>query len=584
MEPAQQPKYPAPGIPANGVLGKGASRQRLAKAQRARAPQLYRLCDSVTEGVLYFMVVFSPWAFGTTQPWSTWTMNVAGFVLGALLLAKWLIRWRAGYQPVRWGHDPSANATEANQKRRALSAWLTAILATMTVLALAYCLISAANARFTYHHDRFWHEPHDNYIAWLPHSFDSKSSWLAFWEYLGLALAFWATRDWLLGKELHERRSTWRKDAAAGEALETIGPIMPEAAVTRAGHSVPMSPKDDPANRDIHSAVYSLKGIAATASLRPPLAVVLPARLRRLLWVLCINGAILAVECISQRVDGSGKLLGLVRPSINQTAESQFGPYAYRSNAAQYFNLVWPVCLGFWWMLRQDAKRAWRSGLRVGSSAYILLLPCVVLTAASPIISTSRGGAIVAAVGLVVAVFLVLLADQHGHWLRRLGLYVLLLVTLGFAADLGWEPLKKRLETVFSDGLSGRTEIYENAQRMAQEYPLYGMGPGTFAALYQLYKKVDQEWMAQVHDDWLETRITFGWVGFSLVLLMLAVVLAHWGIGAGIKSPWIFLAMIWVALAGCLIHARFDFPLQIHSILALFLLHCSLLICLARKS
>ena len=45
--------------------------------------------------------------------------------------------------------------------------------------------------------------------------------------------------------------------------------------------------------------------------------------------------------------------------------------------------------------------------------------------------------------------------------------------------------------------------------------------------------------------------------------------------------------MAGLALAGCLVHARFDFPLQIHSILFLFLLIAAMLAALgtmARKN
>jgi hypothetical protein len=30
----------------------------------------YRACDQLSGWLICFMVVFSPWAFGTTQPWS----------------------------------------------------------------------------------------------------------------------------------------------------------------------------------------------------------------------------------------------------------------------------------------------------------------------------------------------------------------------------------------------------------------------------------------------------------------------------------------------------------------------------------
>ncbi|MDA1277103.1 MAG: hypothetical protein O2960_24070 [Verrucomicrobia bacterium] len=68
-----------------------------------RTPRLYKICDGLTEAVIYFMVVFSPWAFGTTQDWSLWTMNVCGYVLGALLITKWMVRWKTEFRPERWG-------------------------------------------------------------------------------------------------------------------------------------------------------------------------------------------------------------------------------------------------------------------------------------------------------------------------------------------------------------------------------------------------------------------------------------------------------------------------------------------------
>ena len=40
---------------------------------------------------------------------------------------------------------------------------------------------------------------------------------------------------------------------------------------------------------------------------------------------------------------------------------------------------------------------------------------------------------------------------------------------------------------------------------------------------------------------------------------------------------------VWLAQAGCLVHARFDFPFQIYSILQLFLLECAILFTIARR-
>ena len=90
-----------------------AGRSRHRPVSRPRTPPAYRICDGITEGVLYGMIVFAPWAFGTTERWSIWTMNVGGYVLGLLLAAKRSIRWRAGYRPVRWSEGGSEDAEGA---------------------------------------------------------------------------------------------------------------------------------------------------------------------------------------------------------------------------------------------------------------------------------------------------------------------------------------------------------------------------------------------------------------------------------------------------------------------------------------
>src|SRR6266550_5415129 len=77
-----------------------------------RAVLTFQTCDRFSEWLIYFMVVFSPWAFGTTQPWSIWTMNISGYLLGVMLIAKLLIRTLCGHEPPRWDNC----ATEADSR------------------------------------------------------------------------------------------------------------------------------------------------------------------------------------------------------------------------------------------------------------------------------------------------------------------------------------------------------------------------------------------------------------------------------------------------------------------------------------
>jgi hypothetical protein len=534
--------------PAQGMRTAADVRSRLSglmkrRALRARDVQLYRVCEELTEPLIYFMAVVGPWAFGTTQSWSIWLMNGAGYLLGLLLAGKLAIRWLKGYHPPRWdwprGREVQSAKSKVNGPENESSGQmgmtassLTVILAGLTVAILGYCLTSALNARATFLRDELSFAYH-SFIPWLPHSLDSNRSWPAFWSYLGLACAFWAVRDWLLGKVEGEERAERRNPQPGG------------------GVSAPL----------------------------------LPARLRRLLWVLALNGGLLGLEGIAQRLEGSGKLLFLVKPRVNPGADTQFGPYAYRANASQYFNLLWPVCLAFWWTLNRSY------GFR--RNAHHVVLFCCGIMAACPIISTSRGGALVTVgIAMLAALFLTathFLLAAHRQQDRRTRITTLAALLLFFAGALalglalGWKSLKPRMAHISEDS-EYREQMYENARPMAADYPLYGTGPGTFESVFQLYRKTtDTYWPAQLHNDWLETRITFGWVGSGLIALSFIAVVLRWFARGGIHGGRRFIILIWLALAGCLVHARYDFPFQVHSIVFLFLVLCAILFNLTRR-
>jgi len=153
---------------------------------------------------------------------------------------------------------------------------------------------------------------------------------------------------------------------------------------------------------------------------------------------------------------------------------------------------------------------------------------------------------------------------------------------LGYA--LGWKALRPRMAQL-SEGFEGREQMYDAARPMAADYPVFGTGPGTFESVFQLYRiTTDTYWPAQLHNDWLETRITFGWVGCGLIGLALAIVVMRWFGRGGIPGGRRFTFLIWLALAGCLIHARYDFPFQIYSIVFLFLVLCAVLFNLSRRA
>lgn len=463
--------------------------------------------DTASGVILLTMVVFSPWAFGTTQAWSVWTMNAASYALGVLWGIKLWIRGRLGHVPARWDDGGGGGFKRAGR-----------LLAIMTVLILAYAAVAALNARADYHPGQLT-LTYREYISWLPHSYHQARSWRVFFDYLAWAAAFWAARDWLLGMTAAETRAL-RSGGGASSGI--------------------------------------------------------PARLNLLLWVLVINGALIGLEGIIQRLEGSGKLLFLVKPRVNPEALSQFGPYAYRSNAAQYLNLIWPVALGFWWWLQQTSRQATQA-----RRAAAWLLVCAIIMAACPIISSSRAGALTS-MALLAGAVAILISARRADGLMKLAVLGVFALALAVGVWLGWQSLNPRLGEL-TEGWMTRELMYKTARLIAADHPVFGTGPGTFEHIFQIYRQsTDEYWPAQLHNDWLELLLTFGWVGFGLILAALGMVLAHGLLRGGIASSRRFIWLGWLALAGCLLQARWDFPFRVYSVVFLFLLLCAVLTTVGR--
>ena len=392
-------------------------------------------------------------------------------------------------------------------------------LAALTFLILLYCLASALNASATFLQEEQRFEYHDH-VKWLPSTWDSIRTWQMFWDYSALACFFWALRDWLL----------------------------------------------HPAK------VLSPEKIAPWS---------LPPRFQQLLWMIAVNAALLSLVGLFQKLTGTDRLLW-VRPSYMGRGDLMYASFAFRGNAAQYLNLAWPTMLGLWWVLREQARAEAWSHRKAGGAPHLLLLPGAVLTAAAPMIALSRSGTVVMMTCLAVTLF-VFLWHSRGTWQTRCAILLVSLGVVLFGGALAWDELGPRLREWFRTPYANPNEVYENAREMALDYPWFGVGPGAFRSVYHLYRSDPaQPWQAFLHDDWLETRVTFGYTGAALILGLLALTLAKWFLPGGVRAPWEFVAMLWIGLGGCLGGAKFGFPLQVYSILALALAVCCVLSCLQR--
>ena len=466
-----------------------------------RQPKLHKWADKCTEILIYFMVIFSPWAFGTTEHWSIWTMNITAYALGVLLVSKLIIRWATGFQ--LWAKEAPKNEISRWQHRlRLIHKTCTVLSAMLMMLLLGYILTSAINARASFNLETHEYTYFEGVNKSLPHSYDARGTWFLFWQYLGLIILFWSTRDWLSGAR--------------------------------------------PSRTSI--------------SLNP--------RLKRLLFLICLNGGALALECILQRIyygDYQGKLLFLIEPGINSSNIAQFGPFAYRSNAASYLNLIWP--LGFGLFIQLGRENLDHGKRRIGNGPELLLIPCIILAASGPIISSARGGALVM-IGLLILAAVSLMFMKVRSKFLRFSVSMALFVGLGTAYYLGWEKIEPRLINIFSDNMSSRTQIYETTLKMIDDYGKFGSGPGSFEAVAQFeIGESFTSWQSWVHNDYMEFYLTFGKAGGSLMCCTLFFLTVSATLILFFKPQ---KAVTWFSLMSLLgvgIHAVRDFPLQTLSIL-----------------
>jgi hypothetical protein len=692
--------------PMNSDKTNQSSRKRSHRSHN-RTPKPYRWAEIATEALIYFTVIFGPWAFGTVHDWAVTTMNLANYGIGFLLLTKWITRWKTGYQPTRWSTQIHSGELTENPKRD----WRTKTVAFLTVYMLGYILVSILNARSTYNWDFNFFEYEESYIKWLPHTFDKGGTIQSFCNFLGLACCFWGVRDWLLGKTRTERTES--------------------------------TSDDDDSQHMFHEEISV-----------PPI----PVRLKRLLWLLCISGGLLALIGIVQRLDGTPNLLWFHVREKYGTSTQSFGPFGYRSNGASYLNMILPLSVGFiMWMIQYAKSVRMKTGHKA-SEVHFTLIPAICMMVAAPFVSLSRGGFVVLGCMLLIGIFWIFLRPSLLKGRQRAGISILLLAGIGLSYYIGWEPLLNRLNSqnpwhetqiempnyedkityvsdlpappydrnhtlfMITDSQSGkfrksylqailnkngtlrallydysgksytditytnltealesghlnlemvrnatgiqalvndstllgtqrtsgesppdwnhpvvpneilvykkaalkkgkpdfqsrllsiepiisettpdqnkesihlkldeswslseivskmssRDRIYEDSWRMAKDYSWLGCGSGAWVTVYFLYHDADELWDAWVHCDFLEYWINFGLFGTMPGFILLILTLIPFGSKTGITSQAWLHTTLNLAIAGCLIHALFDFPLQVVSIMHLFIILCAI--------
>jgi tetratricopeptide (TPR) repeat protein len=356
---------------------------------------------------------------------------------------------------------------------------------------------------------------------------------------------------------------------AVGEALPGEGP----GAARPAAFPVSLSP---PHTREFFAQVFALTLLYAAA--RSNLTG--PGPLARLAWACAVNGALLCLLGIAQRLSSPPNVIYWSIP-VENTA---FGPFVNRNHLAFYAN----VCLGLGGALLAGRLRDGPGEVLARPSA-LWLVVLVGVTAVGVAYSQSRGG-----VAAALAAGAACLAVWFGSARRAGGLGWLpwaALAAVAVGSWLGWGPLTARLGALDVDRAAedGRVEMWAASLQLAAGYPAFGTGAGTYDWVEPGTRTRPglEEWSAEyAHNEYVEGAVEGGAVRLGLTLLLVAApvvrVVRRYRQTAGRPGAELLLGGLFGFLAVAL-HSVTDFGVHLPAVAVLAAVHLAALMAAADR-
>jgi len=269
--------------------------------------------------------------------------------------------------------------------------------------------------------------------------------------------------------------------------------------------------------------------------------------------------------------------------------DSVTGTFVNRNHFSGYLEMVIPLTIGLI-IARIDlfslVGLKWREKLlrlsEKGLAKNLLLLFGMVVMAVAIILSKSRSGVFLFILTFIL--FFELAALYFGRtrhrqkWIKNFLAVSFLVITL-ICLYIG---IKATLERFALDKLLSerRPIVWSNVTSIIGDYPLFGTGLGTFAAVYPAYEqKLTPPHFSHAHSDYLEYLAELGVVGMILllggILFMLASSFLVWRERRHPEVKGLALGGI-VAVVNILIHSIADFNLHIPANMVLFTVVLSL--------
>ena len=290
-------------------------------------------------------------------------------------------------------------------------------------------------------------------------------------------------------------------------------------------------------------------------------------RLKTMVSIITIFGFVFAFFAILQAVLSPNKIYGIYDVSY----ATPFGSFVNRHNFAAYMEMTISVPLGLLFVGAVEKDRKLLYVTAVGLMGIALLL------------SGSRGGLFSLVAGIIFLVILTTKTRSSGQMFIKIGLAVLLVVTIIVGAVLigGETSLTRLAESANSEDFSSsRTQIWSVTLDVIKNNLPFGAGLGAFSVAYPPYDTLNGAGrVEQAHNDYLQVLADAGIVG-----LLIGVFFLYWLFRTGlqnIKTSNLLRRGVAVGtLAGCfavLVHSIFDFVLHITAVAMLFITLISLI-------
>lgn len=305
------------------------------------------------------------------------------------------------------------------------------------------------------------------------------------------------------------------------------------------------------------------------------------AQIRRLIVALTAAGVFQALYGFVQLSARNPRLLFYAK---EYNLGSVTGTFVNRNHFSGFLEMILPLTVGLL-IARVEFFALGGKGLRDklvqmsgrGLAQNLLLTLAVVVMALGIVFSQSRSGIFVLVFSfLLILELIVFHFSRVGSWRRWARNFVratfLAITALALIMGVGGTVQRFALDNLLQEG---RPLYWSNIVGMAEQFPLFGTGLGSFESVYPAFERLGgpELLLVHAHNDYLEYFSELGAVGFALlfggILTAIVFAAAAWRTRRDPQAKGIALGGL-VSLAGILLHSLTDFNLHIPANMLLF--------------